>query len=67
MSIRRAETTWTGTLKEGSGDMKVASGAFDVPFSWATRFGDETGTNPEELIGAALAGGPEIEVQATLQ
>lgn len=56
MSVRQAETTWTGTLREGSGDMKVQSGAFDVPFTWATRFGDEAGTNPEELIGAALAG-----------
>ncbi len=36
--------------------MKVGSGAFDVPFSFATRFGDQPGTNPEELIGAAHAG-----------
>jgi osmotically inducible protein OsmC len=36
--------------------MKVGSGAFDVPFSFKTRFGDEPGTNPEELIGAAHAG-----------
>ncbi|HLF90421.1 MAG TPA: OsmC family protein [Anaerolineales bacterium] len=56
MAIRKAETTWTGTLKEGKGNMKVGSGAFDVPFSFGTRFGDESGTNPEELIGAAHAG-----------
>ena len=56
MAIRNAETTWTGTLKEGNGNMKVGSGAFDVPFSFGTRFADEPGTNPEELIGAAHAG-----------
>ncbi len=56
MSIRIAETTWKGTLKEGAGNMKVQSGAFDVPYTWATRFGDVAGTNPEELLGAAHAG-----------
>lgn len=56
MAIRRAETTWTGPLKEGKGEMKVGSGAFAVPFSFGTRFGDDPGTNPEELVGAAQAG-----------
>ena len=56
MSIRKAETTWIGNLREGNGNMKVGSGAFDVPFSHGTRFGDVPGTNPEELIGAAQAG-----------
>ena len=56
MAIRKAETTWTGTLKEGNGNMKTGSGAFDVPYTWGTRFGTEAGTNPEELIGAAHAG-----------
>lgn len=56
MAIRKAEAFWNGTLKDGNGNMKVSSGAFDVPFSFGTRFEDEPGTNPEELIGAALAG-----------
>jgi osmotically inducible protein OsmC len=56
MAIRKAETTWTGPLEEGKGEMKVGSGAFDVPFSFGTRFGDDPGTNPEELVGAAHAG-----------
>jgi len=56
MAIRKAEATWKGTLKEGSGSMKASSGAFDVPFTFSTRFEEEPGTNPEELIGAALAG-----------
>jgi lipoyl-dependent peroxiredoxin len=57
MSIRNAEATWEGTLREGKGVMQVASGAFeDLPFSFPTRFEDQPGTNPEELVGAALAG-----------
>ena len=56
MAIRKAETTWQGSLREGSGNMQVESGAFNVPFSFGTRFGDEKGTNPEEIIGAAHAG-----------
>ena len=56
MAIRKSEASWNGTLKEGNGRMKTGSGAFDVPFSFGTRFGEEPGTNPEELIGAALAG-----------
>jgi osmotically inducible protein OsmC len=57
MSIAKAEATWNGTLKEGAGTMKVASGFFEGPYTWASRFaGDTKGTNPEELIGAAHAG-----------
>jgi osmotically inducible protein OsmC len=56
MAIRKAETTWLGTLREGNGRMSVGSGGIDVPYSFGTRFGDEKGTNPEELIGAAHAG-----------
>lgn len=57
MAISHSEATWNGTLKEGSGTMKVASGYFEGPYTYATRFeGDAKGTNPEELIGAAHAG-----------
>jgi osmotically inducible protein OsmC len=57
MSTTRSEAIWTGTLKEGNGVMKVASGYFEGPFTFATRFeGGAKGTNPEELIGAAHAG-----------
>jgi osmotically inducible protein OsmC len=57
MSTTRSEAVWTGTLKEGSGTMKVASGYFEGPYTFATRFeGGAKGTNPEELIGAAHAG-----------
>lgn len=57
MPISHSEAIWNGTLKEGSGTMKVASGYFEGPYTFATRFeGDAKGTNPEELIGAAHAG-----------
>ncbi len=56
MSIRNAEAVWTGTLKEGKGALKVGSGAFEGSYTWASRFAEAPGTNPEELIGAAHAG-----------
>lgn len=56
MPVRNAEAVWEGNLQEGKGTMKLGSGAFEGPFSFATRFQEEPGTNPEELIGAAHAG-----------
>jgi len=53
---RSADATWNGDLQSGSGEMSVESGAFDVAFSFASRFEDGSGTNPEELIAAAEAG-----------
>ena len=56
MPVRSAEAIWTGTLKEGKGMLKPGSGVFESNYTWAARFEDEPGTNPEELIGTALAG-----------
>ncbi len=56
MAVRKAEAAWEGSLKEGKGKMKLGSGAFEGAFSFATRFEEQPGTNPEELIGAAHAG-----------
>lgn len=57
MAVSKASAKWTGTLKEGAGSMKGASGHFEAPFTFVSRFeGASTGTNPEELIGAAQAG-----------
>jgi osmotically inducible protein OsmC len=56
MPRRSANATWNGTLKDGSGSMETESGAYEGEFSFATRFGDESGTNPEELIAAAHSG-----------
>jgi osmotically inducible protein OsmC len=56
MAVRTSEATWKGTLREGSGVMKVGAGAYEGPFTYASRFESGKGTNPEELIGAAHAG-----------
>ena len=56
MPIKKAEATWKGDLKSGKGSMKLESGSYEGNYSFATRFGDTAGTNPEELIGAAHAG-----------
>ena len=49
-----ATSAWRGTLKEGSGTVTSQSGALiDVPYSHATRFADQAGANPEELVAAA--------------
>ncbi|MCA9940541.1 MAG: OsmC family protein [Anaerolineales bacterium] len=56
MAVRNAEAIWQGTLREGAGTMKLGSGGYDGPFTYASRFEEGDGTNPEELIGAAHAG-----------
>jgi len=56
MMTRTANAVWAGNIKDGKGTMKVGSGAFDGPYTFASRFGSGKGTNPEELLGAAHAG-----------
>src|SRR5438128_8340288 len=56
MPVRKAEAEWRGNLREGSGRVKLGSGAFEGNYSFASRFESGKGTNPEELIGAAHAG-----------
>jgi lipoyl-dependent peroxiredoxin len=56
MSVREAQARWEGNLREGSGSMRLGSGAFEGSYSFKSRFEEGTGTNPEELIGAAHAG-----------
>jgi osmotically inducible protein OsmC len=56
MPIRTSSAEWKGTLKEGSGTMRLGSGAYEGPYTFASRFESGKGTNPEELIGAAHAG-----------
>lgn len=67
MAIRKANGGWEGGLKDGSGRLALESGAFEGPFSFGTRFGDDAGTNPEELIGAALAGCFSMALTAGLE
>jgi len=53
---RNASAHWSGTGKEGKGTVTTQSGVLDgTPYSFSRRFGEEKGTNPEELIGAAHA------------
>jgi osmotically inducible protein OsmC len=56
MPKRTAEARWDGTLQEGNGTMRMASGAYEGPYSFQSRFEEGDGTNPEELIAAAHAG-----------
>ena len=54
---RNASAHWSGTGKEGKGTITTQSGVLSsTPYSFSRRFGDEKGTNPEELIAAAHAG-----------
>lgn len=56
MPTRNAEAIWRGDLRNGNGRLRLGSGAFEGAYSFRTRFEEEPGTNPEELIGAAHAG-----------
>jgi lipoyl-dependent peroxiredoxin len=56
MPVRTAEAIWQGKLRDGQGHLTLGSGAYDGPYSFASRFEQGPGTNPEELIGAAHAG-----------
>ena len=67
MPVRRAEAVWEGVLRSGKGRMKAGSGAFEVPFTYTTRFEEEPGTNPEELIGAAQAGCYSMALSGNLE
>ena len=67
MPARLGTAVWEGTLKEGKGSMKLGSGAYEGPFSFQSRFEEGTGTNPEELIGAALAGCFSMALSANLE
>jgi osmotically inducible protein OsmC len=55
MATRDGTAEWRGDLKSGSGSVSVASGLFDGTYSFSSRFEEQPGTNPEELIGAAHA------------
>ncbi|MDQ0463361.1 osmotically inducible protein OsmC [Caulobacter ginsengisoli] len=55
--IRKGKAHWTGTGRDGTGDLTTQSGVLDhSPYGFKTRFEDAPGTNPEELIAAAHAG-----------
>ncbi len=56
MPTRTSSALWEGNLRDGSGTMKLGSGAYEGAYSFVSRFESGPGTNPEELIAAAHAG-----------
>jgi len=55
MPVRTASAKWKGDLPKGTGTVGTESGVLDAPYSFGSRFEEATGTNPEELVGAAHA------------
>jgi osmotically inducible protein OsmC len=66
MITRHSDAEWLGGVKEGSGTVKLGSGAYEGPYSFRSRFESGTGTNPEELIAAAHAGCYSMALSAAL-
>ena len=56
MPTKKALAQWNGNLTNGNGTMELDSGSYKGEYSFASRFENGDGTNPEELIGAAHAG-----------
>jgi len=64
---RSASAVWNGSLKEGKGTISSQSGALkQMQYSFAARFAEGVGTNPEELIAAAHAGCFSMALSAEL-
>ncbi|MBP8251050.1 MAG: OsmC family protein [Herpetosiphon sp.] len=55
MAVRSAEATWTGSLREGTGEFSTESGTVGGAYSFPSRFESGKGSNPEELVAAAHA------------
>ena len=55
MPLRTSSAEWKGTLRAGSGTLRVGTGLWEGAYSFGSRFEDEPGTNPEELLAAAHA------------
>ncbi len=67
MATRNGSAVWNGGLKDGNGTVRLGSGAFEGAYSFSSRFEEGTGTNPEELIGAAHAGCFSMALSGALQ
>jgi lipoyl-dependent peroxiredoxin len=66
MPDRTASAVWNGSLQDGEGTMRMASGSYEGPYSFQSRFQEGDGTNPEELIAAAHAGCFSMALSADL-
>ena len=67
MAERKATAEWNGSLREGEGSLALGSGLFEGKYSFATRFDEAPGTNPEELLGASLAACYAMALNASLE
>jgi lipoyl-dependent peroxiredoxin len=64
---RKGSAQWKGGLKDGKGTVSTASGVLkNTPYSFSSRFEEQQGTNPEELLGAAHAGCFSMALSAQL-
>jgi lipoyl-dependent peroxiredoxin len=55
MTARNGSAEWRGDIRNGAGTVTVGNGVFEGPYSYGSRFGEEEGTNPEQLIAPAQA------------
>lgn len=67
MATRKANAVWEGGLQDGKGKVALGSGAFEGNYSFKSRFEEGSGTNPEELIGAAHAGCYSMALSVALE
>ncbi len=66
MSKKEVKVVWKGNLKEGSGRIEFANGAFNQGYTFSSRFEEGDGSNPEELLAAAHAGCFSMALSAAL-
>ena len=66
MATRNGSAQWNGNLQDGSGTVTVGDGVWSGDYSFASRFEEGDGTNPEELIAAAHAGCFSMALSAQL-
>ncbi len=66
MTKKEVKAVWNGNLKEGTGRIAFANGSFNQPYTFASRFEEGDGTNPEELLAAAHAGCFSMALSAAL-
>jgi osmotically inducible protein OsmC len=67
MASRKGSAVWKGGLKDGTGSLTVGENAWQGAYSFGSRFEEGTGTNPEELIGAAHAACFSMALSAGLE
>jgi lipoyl-dependent peroxiredoxin len=66
MTARNGSAEWRGNIESGSGTVTVGNGFFEGAYSYGSRFGEEAGTNPEQLVAAAQAACFAMALASTL-